>query len=251
MNRYRHEADDTMLEERVASLLSAAAAPSEPGPLPGERAALAAFRASQVPTRRSSMLSSLTAAKAGIAATIGAGLLLTGGVAAAATGTLPGAAQDTVDAMLVDLGVSVPGVDDASAGNADSRGASEDARVEDAATSDETTDPTADDADRTDVDLPDAAAHGEQVSRTATTTESTGADKGAEISELASSQKAKAGDDHGKAGAEHGAVDARSDHEVGADVVKSQTKNAEKDDDAAAADKADEDDETSGTGRRP
>ena len=124
LNPNRHEADDTLLDERVVSLLSAAAAPSEPGPLPGEGAALAAFRSAQVPTRRSSMLSSLIAAKAGVAAAIGAGVLLTGGVAAAATGTLPGAAQDTARDVLSNFGVTVPGSADASAGHADTRGKS-------------------------------------------------------------------------------------------------------------------------------
>lgn len=78
-------------DEPVASLLRAAAAPSEPGPQPGEEAALAAFRATHQTLGRNPMRS--TRMKAAFAAAVSAGVLLTGGIAAAATGTLPGAAQ--------------------------------------------------------------------------------------------------------------------------------------------------------------
>src|SRR5512139_101440 len=117
---------DAAPERRVASLLQAAAAPTEPGPLPGEADALAAFRASQSAARRPTMLSSLTSVKVTLAAAL-SGLLLTGGIgAAAAAGSLPGAAQDTASEWLGKVGVTVPGADDHSAGHADVRGSSTD-----------------------------------------------------------------------------------------------------------------------------
>jgi hypothetical protein len=180
LNDHRRHADDAVLDEPVSSLLSAAAAPCEPGELPGEAAALAAFRASRTPTRRKSMLTSLTTAKAGVAAAIGSSLLVTGGVAAAATGTLPGAAQDTARGMLETIGVEVPGADEAAGPNPGSRGGSA-VEVDDA---------TKDPAEVTD----GAAGKGEAVSELATTTDVTGADKGAAISELASDGKSQAGE---------------------------------------------------------
>ncbi|HEX5771267.1 MAG TPA: hypothetical protein VFY11_09895 [Nocardioidaceae bacterium] len=266
LNTNRHEADDTLLDERVVSLLSAAAAPSEPGPLPGEGAALAAFRSAQVPTRRSSMLSSLIAAKAGVAAAIGAGVLLTGGVAAAATGTLPGAAQDTARDVLSNFGVTVPGAADASAGHADTRGESADAGAD---RSDETADAetgadAATDAS-TDTDRPDAAEHGETVSGTATTTDATGEDKGTEISELASEGKAKAGDEHDEHGEQEGTTSGKSvDEQVESEGDETEKVEIEPADDAEHAEhesgdaddtdadeKSVDDHETSGTERHP
>lgn len=76
----------------VAALLTAAAAPAEV-PLPGEAAALAAFRELHRPSRRRRALQSLLRAKVATAAV--AGVVLAGGVATAATGTLPGVASIT------------------------------------------------------------------------------------------------------------------------------------------------------------
>jgi len=97
----------------LAALLAAAAA-SEPGPITGEAAALAAFRevmrrpASGVHARRKprpARASMVRLAVAGLAA----GGVLVGGVAAAATGSLPGAAQQAARDMLAHVGVTVPG----------------------------------------------------------------------------------------------------------------------------------------------
>lgn len=103
--------NDVTPDNRVASLLQAAAAPTEPGPVPGEAEALAAFRRSrveaaqlQLPRRRSTLATAVLAA-------VGAGILITGGVAAAAGGKLPGAAQDTARDVLDVVGFEVPGAD--------------------------------------------------------------------------------------------------------------------------------------------
>lgn len=168
------------LDEPVRSLLTAAAAPTELGPMPGEAEALAAFRAAQAAPRRSTLLIHLTSFKTAIAAALGTGVLLTAGVGAAAAGSLPGAAQDTASHLLAKVGVTVPGADDHSAGNADGRGDSGDAKGA------------------------DNSGHGAAVSNFARTTDLKGAEKGAAISELASDGKSHAGDDHGKAGDDHG-----------------------------------------------
>lgn len=167
------------LDEPVRSLLSAAAAPTELGPMPGEAEALAAFRAAQAAPRRSTLLLHLASFKTAIAAALGTGVLLTAGVGAAAAGSLPGAAQDTASELLAKVGVTVPGADDHSAGNADERGDSGDAKGS-------------------------HTGHGSEVSQFATDTPLKGADKGAAVSELASNGKSNAGEDHGKAGDEHG-----------------------------------------------
>ena len=79
----------------LAGLLAAAAAPARSDALPGEEAALAAFRTVQLPApepRRSSMLGRLLTLKVAVGA---ATLLTAGGVALAASdGALPGAAAD-------------------------------------------------------------------------------------------------------------------------------------------------------------
>jgi hypothetical protein len=198
MNNYQREATDAVLDERVTSLLAAAAAPTEPGPVSGEAEALVAFRVSQNRSRRSSMLSSLTTAKAAVAAALSAGLLLTGGVATAMAGALPDGAQDSASNLLGKVGVTVP--DAAEAAAADAR-------------------------DTTDTDDADEAAgtagdegKGSDISKLARETELTGVDKGAAISEQASGGKSQAGDEHGKAG-EH-APDDTSDDAGEADVTK-------------------------------
>ncbi len=170
----------TAPDPRVAAVLAAATAPTEPGPQPGEAAALVAFRsAASTPNRRTRMFPSLKAAAIAATAT---GALLTGGVAAAATGALPGAAQDTARTMLGTVGVTVPGPADAAGTHPATRGGS-------AATATETTAPAAAPATT-------AATKGEAVSELATTTELTGRDKGAAISDLASEGRSKAGLPH-------------------------------------------------------
>ena len=179
----RRELQADVLDEPVRSLLAAAAAPTEPGPLPGEAEALAAFRASQTTTRRSPVLTYLTAFRTPIAAALGTGVLLTTGMGVAMAGSLPGAAQDTASELLGKVGVTVPGADEHSAGHADQRGGSEDAADE----------PTSSEKD----------GKGSDVSELATTTNKTGVEKGAEVSRLASDGKSQAGE-HGKAAEEHG-----------------------------------------------
>lgn len=195
--------DETIEQDpRVRALLAAAAAPTEPGPVPGEVEALAAFRAARSP-RRFLMPSSLTPVRAAVAATLGAGVLLTAGVGAAAAGVLPGAAQDTARTWLDTVGVQVPGANAHSAGHADERGrsaeagpADDDATTTDPAEATEDTD-AADDTDgTTEPSLPEAAGHGQAVSEAARTTEAEGADKGAEISGLASEGRSTAGRSH-------------------------------------------------------
>ena len=175
---------DTATDPRVAAVLAAAAAPTEPGGQPGEAAALAAFR-STVPAlnRRTRMLPSLKAAAVAATAT---GALLVGGVAAAATGTLPGAAQDSARTVLSNVGVSVPGPNAHAGTHPD--GTSDDA-TDDATAPAPVPSPAATAA---------ANAHGKAVSDLAHTTTATGAAKGAEISNLASGGKSRAGDEHGK-----------------------------------------------------
>ena len=183
----RHRADEPHRDPRVAAVLAAAGAPTEPGPVPGEVAALAAFRAAvPVTTRRTRMLPSL---KTAAVAAVATGALLTGGVAAAATGTLPGAAQDTAQSMLGTVGVTVPGTAAAAGTHPDTHGRSAEATV--APVTGETAAPTA-------TATPGATTgnKGEAVSELATSTDLTGRAKGAAISALASEGRSKAGAPH-------------------------------------------------------
>ncbi|HSR23854.1 MAG TPA: hypothetical protein VLW53_09910, partial [Candidatus Eisenbacteria bacterium] len=173
-----------MTDDRSAltRLLAAATAPAE-GPVPGEEAALAAFRtlgpgAPAARAGRRHMLRSMTTAKVAAAALAG-GLSLVGGVAAAATGSLPGAAQDTARTVLGKVGVTVPGADDHAGTHPDSRGSS-------ATAPNATPSPSA------------SAGKGAEISKLATTTTATGVDKGALISGTASGGKSHAGQ-HGTA----------------------------------------------------
>ena len=192
LRNHRRATIDAAPDRRVTSVLEAAAAPTEPGPLPGEADALAAFRAAQGATRTPTMLSSLSSAKVTLVAAL-SGLVLTGGIgAAAAAGSLPGAAQDTASELLGRVGVTVPGANGHSADHADERGASTDAT---------------DDAEG-------KAEHTSQ-GKSAVVTELAksdleGREKGAAVSEYASHGKSQAGDEHGKG--EHGAEDAKADH---------------------------------------
>lgn len=174
---------DDMTTDRsvLMRLLQAAAAPAE-GPVAGEEAALAAFRAHNARPRhrsagRRSMIRTLTTSKVAAVALAG-GLSLVGGVAAAATGTLPGAAQDTARDMLGHVGVTVPGTDDHAGTHADTRGGS--------------THPAAADPAATPTH-PSGAGKGSTISELATTTDATGVDKGALISGTASGGKSHAG----------------------------------------------------------
>ncbi|MGH3306384.1 MAG: hypothetical protein ACRDOX_01740 [Nocardioides sp.] len=189
-----------MTDARLALVLDAAAAPAEPGPAPGEEAALAAFRASSVRADgwRSRMNSPTTPRKALGVAAASAGLLLTGGFAAAAAGELPRAAQQTAHDMLATINVEVPGADEHSDGHADTRGRSEDAP------------PVGGGADAADTG-PEAAAHGQMISDLARSTELEGVDKGMAISAEARS--------HGQAG-QHGPAQAPAQSAKGGDDAR-------------------------------
>jgi hypothetical protein len=189
--------EESLAHARLASVLDAAAAPAEPGPAPGEEAALAAFRASSVRAAgwRSRMHTPTTTLKTVGVAAASASLLLTGGFATAAAGALPGAAQDKASEVLASIGVEVPGANEHSAGHADSRGRSGEAP------------PTGDSSDVAG-SSPDSAAHGQLVSDLARSTELEGVDKGQAISEAARSNS------HG---GQHGPAEAPEQSAAGGD----------------------------------
>lgn len=195
--------DDPAQDARVAALLSAATAPVEPGPLPGEDAALAAFGADHHRSGRPHMRSSLVSFKAGLAAAVGAGVLLTGGAAAAATGSLPAGAQTTAQSVLGSLGINVPGPNSQNANDHAGQQQGQSADHVPTPTTDETAtsqgeDQTTDDQSST--DPTDSQGQGSEISKLATTTTLTGVDKGAAISTQASGGKSQAGADHSQAG---------------------------------------------------
>lgn len=207
VTRIPHHSDPE-LDARVRALLAAAAAPTEPGPLPGEPGAVAAFRdARSTPSRRFSMSSSLTPVRAAVAAGLGAGVLLAASVGAAAAGVLPGAAQDTARSWLDTVGVEVPGADARSAGHADQRGASADGDAGESterstetdleATETEATEAGDGETGSTGAEPPEASEHGRTVSGTARETEAEGADKGAEVAATASEGRSRAGEQGG------------------------------------------------------
>jgi hypothetical protein len=170
-------------DQRVAALLSAAAAPTEHGSVPGEEAAMAAFRAAHqtASSRRSRMFRHPRPLKIAAAAAMGTGVLLAGGLAPVASGSLPGAAQETAREMLSKFGVTVPGPDEHSSGHTDERGRSAEAKQ--AGGGEGGAEEGADDQGK-----------GDEVSELARNTDATGADKGAEISEYASEGRSHAGE---------------------------------------------------------
>jgi hypothetical protein len=189
--RSRRDTQAPAPDQRVAALLSAAAAPTEQGPVPGEEAAMAAFRAAHhtASSRRSRMFHRPRPLKIAAAAAMGTGVLLAGGLAPVASGSLPGAAQETAREMLSKFGVTVPGPDEHSSGHTDERGKSAEAKQ--AAGSEGGAEESADNQGK-----------GDEVSELARNTDATGADKGAEISEFASEGRSHAGEngDGGSAG---------------------------------------------------
>jgi hypothetical protein len=175
LTKHARDEQEPVTDARLASLLGAAAAPTEPGPVPGEAAALAVFRASSVRADgwRSRMHTSMSPLKSLGVAAVSAGLLLTGGFAAAAAGALPGAAQDGVQDMLAEIGVEVPGANEHSAGHADTRGRSGEA-------------PAGGEAGAADFES-ESANHGQMISDLARNSDLEGVDKGKAISDAASS----------------------------------------------------------------
>ena len=134
-------------------------------------------------------------AKAGALAAVA--LLTTAGAAAAATGNLPGPAQDAVAGVAERVGLDLPDsdedvttgddtddvADDATGGTEDGTGTGDDGGDGDDATEgtgDGTKPPTGHADNPTDAD-----EHGATVSDVARTTEATGRDKGAEVSDTA------------------------------------------------------------------
>ena len=163
-------------DRQVAALLAAAAAPAE-RPVPGEAAALAAYRdamsATPAPARRP--MQSRTTVKLAAASAIGVLSLVGGGYAVAATGSLPGTAQQTAKDALANVGVTVPGPADGAAEETATRGAPPPPPR------------------RAPTRGADASDQGDAVSDLATTTDLEGADKGAAVSGLASDGRSKAG----------------------------------------------------------
>ncbi len=179
------ETPDPVLDERVRSVLDALAAPTEPGPLPGEVDAVAAFRA-QHRTRRSPM-SHLTPFRLAVASAVGAGVFLTGGVAAAATGSLPGAAQDVARTVIGTLGIEVPAGEEAPEQAEERRTDDTDEIDETDATEVETVDAEQEDAESAE------NGKGEEISELATDDSTSGLENGAAVSGAASEGRSRAG----------------------------------------------------------
>jgi hypothetical protein len=132
-------------------------------------------------TRRSAVPAQLLSPRRLTALVAATGVALFGGLAAA--GALPGAAQEAASDALEKVGISVPNPNDASNGHADTRGKSGDHPAVEAE-DDEGAEPDA------------SNGKGAEISETARTTENTGVDKGAEISDAASDGKSHAGEEH-------------------------------------------------------
>jgi hypothetical protein len=182
---------DVAADHRVELLLAAAGAPAEAGRQPGEAAAVAAFR--QKVGHAAAPEPSRAAWRAGVVAALSSLLLVGGGVTAAAvSGSLPAPAQDTARTWLEQVGVEVPG---GSGGTTVPVDASEDEPADDHETSTDgdAAKPADGPSGRHEPDRHDAAAKGEEVSRTARDPELTGRDKGVAVSELASDGRSRAG----------------------------------------------------------
>jgi hypothetical protein len=138
------------------------------------------------------LLSRMKTRKFAVAAAIGGFSLFTGLTAA---GALPGAAQQAAADALSKVGITVPSPNSHAADHANGRGKSGDHAGADA------------DTNSTDGSTTPTTTKGSEISNLARTTQSTGVDKGAEISTTASNGKSQAGADHtttaGTAGAAH------------------------------------------------
>lgn len=189
LNQRRRDTHEPRLDHRVKSLLAAAAAPTEHGPLTGEAEALAVFRATRDLSRRSPRLPSLTPLRVAAAAFVSTGLLLTGTVAATATGSLPGPAQHTVHEWLTRFGAITP--------DADERPDTPAPSPPDAGAGSHAPRATDNGAAASDHDRPGhahGAAKGASVSELARRSHANRAAKGASVSELASNGRSRAGD---------------------------------------------------------
>jgi hypothetical protein len=156
----------------VVRLIDALIRPGSASELANELRAVAGIAAAasspSPPARRSSMMRKVVSTKGiGVAAVVG-GLSLFSGLAAA--GALPGAAQQAASDALAKVGISVPSPNDHARDHPQAPGDS--------------------------TDQPAGTPNGSDISNTARTTDSTGVDKGAEISTKASGGTSQAGD-HG------------------------------------------------------
>ncbi len=179
-------------DPRVAAVLAAAAAPAE-APLPGEAAALAAFREVHQPLRRNRPMKLRENAKL-LAAALFGGVVMASGVATAATGGGFLVSHDKPS-------THAPAVDDQQGEDQDLD--NEDQDLDDDGTLDENSTDV-----QTDLEAPDAEngdnGKGSAVSDVAKTKEVTGRNHGADVCQVASADdsetgwKCKAGEEHGQ-----------------------------------------------------
>ena len=180
--------DQTHMDDpAVAAVLAAAACPAE-GPVPGEAAALAAFRTVYHPHRRLRMPAFSEKAKL-IAAAVFGGVVVISDAAGAATGSLP----------LVSHGHShpAPATTHAPDGTDDDQGDVQDSTDTSTSTTDSTD--TADTADSTNNSDNANNDHGSLVSSTAHNAPQ--GHKGPAVCVVASDNKCKAGQQHGQSDA--------------------------------------------------
>ena len=202
LNQVRRDTHEPRLGHRVKSLLAAAAAPTEPGPLTGEAEVLAAFRARDLP-RRSARLSARTPLRAIAAVFVSTGLLLAGTVAATATGSLPGPAEHTVHEWLTRFGAIAPAANERPGTPAPAPPGAGAVRNAPRAT-----DNGAAASDHAGKGHAKGAAKGASVSNLARRGHGNGGAKDACVSELASNGRSRAGDKGAeKRVAEHHTVD--------------------------------------------
>jgi hypothetical protein len=194
LNQVRRDTHEPRLEHRVKSLLAAAAAPTEPGPLTGEGEVLAAFRATRDLPRRSARLSARAPLRAIAAVFVSTGLLLAGTVAATATGSLPGPAEHTVHEWLTRFGAIAPAADERPATLAPAPAGAGAVRNSPRATDNGAA--ASDHARQGHVNQGQAkvAAKGASVSNPARRSHGNGGAQGACVSELASNGPSRAGD---------------------------------------------------------
>jgi hypothetical protein len=178
--------------------------------------------------RTSSMRTLLTAKVGALAA---GALLATAGVAAAATGNLPDPAQEAMADVAERVGIDLPTPDDDEVvepvpGEDDGTGEDTEAGEDEGSGEDDGT--SGGDGVTGNVDNPtDADAHGVEVSDVARTTEATGRDKGAEVSETARAGHGPSddgtdedeGDEDGQGKPDDPGSQAPVDHPGGADAA--------------------------------
>lgn len=207
VNELRPNTHERRHDRRVEALLAAAAAPTEPGPQPGEAEALTAFRAAAL-TRRSRRRPARGRRVLAVV-TVSAGLLLTGGVAASATGALPLPAEGALHDLLARFGVEGPANDqqtgsaEVSRSGAGDGGTGSDTDSVDAGTEGRT---RADSSPLDETDTTDAPRRQDALGRLKA---SSASDKGADQTAAASSQAAAKRRD---GQAEHDRADRRRPH---------------------------------------